>query len=57
MNTEQIANFVYWITEHTNNRNADSYIGKDRLNYFKEVLLPEFLSKYPTGILTGWKGE
>lgn len=54
LNFEQIANFEYWISETTNHRGADSYNGKKRVEYIQNVLLPEFLSKYPDGILTGW---
>ena len=54
---EQVANFVYWMSEHTNLRMPDTIKkspGKVRIAYIEHALLPEFLRKYPNGILTGW---
>jgi len=50
----QLANFAYWLTEKTDNRGIDKHQGKMRIAYIEYVLLPEFLSKYPTGLLTGF---
>jgi hypothetical protein len=54
MTVEQVANFTYWVTEHRTHRNSDKYRGKDRVRFIQQVLIPEFFSKYPNGILTGW---
>jgi hypothetical protein len=54
---EQVANFAYWMSEYSNFRIPDHIKdshSKVRLAYIEHVLLPEFLSKYPNGILTGW---
>lgn len=54
---EQVANFVYWMSEYSNLRMPNDIKespGKVRLAYIEHKLLPEFLSKYPDGILTGW---
>ena len=60
LSSEQIANFAYWMSEHHDNR-IPGYIkeagGKECIKYIDTVLLPEFLSKYPKGILTGWLDE
>jgi hypothetical protein len=54
---EQVANFAYWMSEYNNFRIPDhikELPSKVRLAYIEHVLLPEFLRKYPDGILTGW---
>ena len=58
---EQVANFAYWMAEYSDFRIPEDIRelpGKVRIAYIKHKLLPEFLIKYPNGILTGWnKGE
>jgi len=55
LNPTQIANFLYWVKEHRDHRKMDNQPNpKMQLAYAENVLLPEFLSKYPDGILTGW---
>jgi hypothetical protein len=58
---EQVANFAYWMSEYGNFRIPDNIMkshGKVRLAYIEHDLLPEFLCKYPNGILAGWnEGE
>jgi len=60
LNSTQVANFCYWLNEKNNNRGLldndgkDLFRGKERINHIENVLLPEFLKKYPDGILTGW---
>ena len=54
LNTEQVANFAYWLTETNDNRGIAKFNGLERVLHIENVLLPEFLKKYPTGILTGW---
>ena len=54
---EQVANFVYWMSEHSDLRipkHIQELPGKVRIAYIEHTLLPEFLRKYPDGILTGW---
>ena len=54
---EQIANFGYWMTEHNGSRipkHIKELPGRVQVAYIEYVLLPEFLSKYTDGILTGW---
>lgn len=51
---EQVANFVYWVTEKTDNRGISKYNGRVRVAHIQYELLREFLTKYPKGILTGW---
>jgi len=60
LNSTQVANFCYWLTEKNNNRGLldnngkNLFNGKERIKHIDNVLLPEFLKKYPDGILTGW---
>lgn len=57
LTAEQIANFAYWMSEYSNFRIPDhikELPGKVRIAYIQHTLLPEFLEKYPEGILTGW---
>jgi len=55
LNPTQISNFLYWVKEHHNHRNMDDQPNPMmQLAYAEHVLLPEFLKKYPDGILTGW---
>lgn len=54
---EQVANFVYWVTEKIDNRGISKYKGRVRVAHIQYDLLPEFLRKYPKGILTGWNEE
>ena len=60
LNSTQVANFCYWLTEKNNNRGLldndgkNLFNGKERIDHIENVLLPEFLNKYPDGILTGW---
>jgi len=55
MNTIQIANFVYWIQEYSNLRGiSDKETPQEKFELI-DKLREEFLSKYPTGVLTGWK--
>ena len=54
---QQVANFAYWMSEYSNFRIPDhikELPGKVRIAYIEHELLPEFLGKYPEGILTGW---
>jgi hypothetical protein len=54
---EQVANFAYWMSEHSDLRipkHIQELPGKVRIAYIEHELLPEFLRKYPNGILTGW---
>ena len=53
----QVANFTYWLLESTDFRGAQEYASKSRIAYLEQEALPEFLSKYPTGVLTGWGKE
>ena len=51
----QVANFTYWLLETTHHRGAKAYSNPNmKLAHLEHVALPEFLSKYPTGVLTGW---
>lgn len=52
---EQLANFTYWVTEETTHRGAKKFSGEKRVAFIQHELLPLFLKKYPTGILTGWE--
>jgi hypothetical protein len=55
---EQVANFAYWLSEHNDFRiptHIKESHHKVRLAYIEYELLPEFLTKYPNGILTGWR--
>jgi hypothetical protein len=55
---EQVANFVYWMQEHSDLRipqHIQECKAKVRIAYIEKHLVPEFLSKYPEGILTGWQ--
>ncbi len=60
LNHNQIANFCYWLTETNDNRGLldkegkDIFNGKERISHIENVLIHEFLKKYPDGILTGW---
>lgn len=54
LNTEQVANFTYWMTECTEHRGAKKLEGRVRIAFINYELIPKFLKKYPTGILTGW---
>jgi hypothetical protein len=51
---EQVANFAYWMAEYSNFRIPEYIQGKVRIAYIEHELLPEFLRKYPSGLLTGW---
>jgi hypothetical protein len=52
LNPNQIAHFAYWLLEQDRFRtNVD---GLTKVDYIEKILLPEFLSKYPNGVLTGW---
>jgi hypothetical protein len=54
---EQVANFAYWMAEYSNFRipeHINELSGKVKLAYIEHELLPEFLRKYPSGLLTGW---
>jgi hypothetical protein len=54
---EQVANFVYWVTEKIDNKGISKYNGRVRVAHIQYDLLCEFLKKYPQGILTGWSKE
>jgi hypothetical protein len=55
---EQVANFAYWMSEYNDFRipeHIKKHVkGKVKLAYIEHELLPEFLRKYPSGLLTGW---
>ena len=51
---EQVANFAYWLAEYSNFRIPEDIQGKVIIAYIEHELLPEFLKKYPSGLLTGW---
>ena len=53
MDTLQIANFTYWLMETTDNRGTINLIGHEKIVAINK-LIPIFLKKYPTGILTGF---
>ena len=57
MTEEQVANFAYWILETHDHRGSKDYSGRTKVAYIKKTLIPEFLGKYPTGILRGWTDE
>ena len=55
LNPTQLANFVYWIQEYHDLRGVNKQLNpKMKLAHIEHVLLPEFLKKYPDGILKGW---
>jgi hypothetical protein len=54
---EQVANFTYWMSEYNDFRIPEHIkvlSPKVKLAFIEHQLLPEFLKKYPDGILTGW---
>ena len=55
MNDITLCNFVYWINEYPDNRGLkrEGITVKERFELVLK-LKAEFLSKYPSGILTGW---
>lgn len=53
MDTLQIANFTYWLMETTDNRGTINLRGHEKIVAINK-LIPMFLKKYPTGILTGF---